>query len=80
MGGTEYRLIEQGKLLTSDKRIYIAGSISTSGICKIGVGSPNPVEHSILPESVVQWPIAGQIVYTKIFGRILNGGSFVGEQ
>ncbi len=79
MGSSEYQLIEQGKLLMSDKRLYLAGSIGTSGIIKIGLGSPAPVEYSILPEGVIDWEVNNQVVLKKVYVRVLNNGSFIGE-
>lgn len=76
-------LLEQGKILLDDKKIYVAGTVITSGISPIKVGmlgSPTTEQYQILGEGqVTQWDISGSPVYKKIFLRFLPNGSFVGE-
>ena len=82
-GSNEAILIEQGKLLSSDKRLYIPGDVDIStgadGAIKIGTGSPNFTEHSIIPNGVESWPPIGDIVYKKLYIRVLPLGSLSGE-
>ena len=75
-------LLEQGKILMDDSKLYILGTTVTSGLApiKVGIGSPVRNEYEILGQGqVTEWGINGTPIYKKIYARILNGGSFVGE-
>lgn len=75
-GSSEARLIEQGKLTTEDSRLYVLGTVVTSGAAiKIGLGSPNTKQFSLLGEGIESWPIGSEIVYKKMFIRELPTGS-----
>jgi hypothetical protein len=79
---SEALLLEQGKILLDDKKLYVAGDTSTSGLSaiKVGMGSPVSQEYQILEEGqITEWDINGSPVYKKIFLRYLPNGSFVGE-
>lgn len=78
-GSFEALLLEQGKIKTGDKRIYIAGDVVTSTLMKIGVGSPVNDENSLIPDGITFYPPVGDIVYKKIFARVLASGSLSGE-
>jgi hypothetical protein len=86
MGGKnsseDYKLLEQGRILLNDSKLYVNGSVSlipVSGIVKVGLGSPTPVEYQVLDAGVQGWRLGNTIVYQKAYIRILNGGSFIGE-
>lgn len=76
-------LLEQGKILMDDKKLYVTGTVQTSGLgpIKIGMnGSPTTQQYQILGEGqVTEWDINGVPIYKKIFVRYLPNGSFVGE-
>ena len=75
-------LLEQGKILLDDTKLYVQGTVQTSGLAeiKVGLGSPVRQEYQILGQGqVTEWGINGTPIYKKIYARILNGGSFVGE-
>ena len=78
-GSEEAVLIQQGKIKTTDKKIYVKGNIETTSTMKIGVGSPPSVEHSIIPDGVKAQPPTGTVVYKKMFVRELPSGSLAGE-
>lgn len=79
-GSNEALLLQQGRLLNGDKKIYFDGSVSLSGAAlKIGIGSPTPVEHYIIPDGVSVYDVNNQAVYKKVFVRRLTNGSFIGE-
>lgn len=79
-GSSEARLIEAGKLLTDDKALFLDGTVNVSGQeIKIGIGSPNPVYHSVLEEGTETHNIQGVDIYKKMFLRILSTGSLMGE-
>jgi len=79
-GSSEAELLEQGRILRSDKKLYLPGDVDTSGVyVKIGLGSPPAEEYSILPEGVLSYDITGSSVYKKCYIRVLPAGSFIGE-
>ena len=82
-GSTESILVEQGKLSSQDKKLYIAGNIATTGSenqIKIGLGSPVPADQEY---ATIQGPVApkmeGESAYKKLFIRRLTNGSLIGE-
>jgi len=72
-------LLEQGKIKTDDKVLFLAGDTETTAIMRIGAGSPIVEEHSVLPEGIIAMPPEGTICYKKAFIRILPLGSLSGE-
>ena len=76
-------LLQQGKILKDDKKLYIEGSVQTSGLgpIKIGMnGSPSTQEYRILEDGqVTEWGVNGSVVYKKLYCRFLTNGSFAGE-
>ena len=81
-GSKDSLLLQQGKITIDDKKVYVDGSIQTSGLgpIKLGVGSPTPQENEILNNGqVIEWQLNGSPIYKKIYCRYLTGGSFVGE-
>ena len=75
-GSSEARLIQQGELTTNDSRLYVLGTINTSGAAiKIGLGSPNTKQFSLLGKGIESWPLGNEIVYKKMFIRELPTGS-----
>lgn len=82
-GGYDGLLLEQGKVVVDDKKIYILGNVQTSGLgpIKIGMtGSPPTREYEILQDGqAIHWNINGSPVYKKVYVRYLNNGSFIGE-
>ncbi len=77
-GSDEAKLMEAGKLVHDDSRIYLPGSYrdSLTVFTKIGIGSPTPVEYSLLEEGRATWKAGSNPVYEKVYGRVLNNGSF----
>lgn len=73
-------LLEQGKLLAGDKKIYVAGSHDFSGAAfKIGLGSPPTDEYRVIDDGIIAYPLMGSNIYQKLFIRILTNGSLTGE-
>jgi len=72
----EARLLEQGKITTNDSRLYMLGTVGTSGtILKVGIGSPVQREYSVLEGGVEMWPLGTELVYKKMLIRLLPTGS-----
>ena len=79
-GGEDYKLLQQGALQMNDKKIFMMPNINMSGASiKLGIGSPAPIEFSVLPIGVEVHSIQGVDVYKKAYIRLLNNGSFLGE-
>ena len=75
-GSEEAMLLEQGKLLTKDKTLYIPGSHTFSGALLFGIGSPTPSEHyTLIPDGIHNYSVNGSTVYSKIYIRHSIGGS-----
>lgn len=72
-------LLEQGKLLNSDVKIFIDGTINTSGTFKVGLGSPSFREYALTADGVSAHNVNGEIVYKKLVMRYLHTGSLQGE-
>lgn len=81
-GSSDAVLLEQGKILMNDTKLYIAGSISTSGTLKIGLGSGvgSPLgEYGLLSEGIMKWDVNQTPILKKLYLRKLTNGSLVGE-
>lgn len=75
--------MEQGKLMNSDKKLYVNGSLFLTGSSlqvKIQIGStPAGCEnYTIIPDGAVTYEVGGQTIYKKAFLRRLTG-SIIGE-
>jgi len=80
---SEGMLVQQGKLLADDKKLYVLGDVSVSEAAKIKIGmngSPVTEEYFIVNEGQVnKWNVDGIPIYKKLYLRRLNTGSFIGE-
>jgi hypothetical protein len=81
-GSNDAVLIEQGKLLSNDSKLYIEGAINTSGAIKIGLGSYTNMsgcEYNVIGEGITKWSVNNISVLKKIYLRRLSNGSLIGE-
>ena len=80
-GSSDAVLLEQGKILTNDTKLYIDGSINTSGTWKLGLGSSdsNDTQYSLLSEGVTKWDVNETPILKKLYIRKLLTGSLMGE-
>lgn len=78
-GSIEQNLMQQGLLQNNDVRLFVAGSIQTSGAFKVGIGSPIRGEYSLTEAGVQQQTPNDTAVYKKIYLRHLSTGSLMGE-
>ncbi|MFW9852869.1 MAG: hypothetical protein ACFFDS_08000 [Candidatus Thorarchaeota archaeon] len=81
-GSSDAVLLEQGKILMSDTKLYIDGTISTSGTIKVGLGSYSNMsgcEYSLLGEGVTKWKVSDADILKKLYIRYLPNGSLMGE-
>lgn len=78
---TDSVLFEQGKLIYSDKKIYLHGSLILTGSelqVKVQIGSPNGNNYSLLSEGTTEYQVSNQPIYKKVYLRRLTG-SLIGE-
>lgn len=75
-GSTEAILIEQGKLLTKDKILYMYGNVNvhSSGLL-IGIGSPSTDYYTIISNGIHTYSVNGSNVYHKLWLRHTIPGS-----
>ncbi len=78
-GSSDAVLLEQGKLLTNDTKLYVEGTVTCSGTYKVGLGSPPAGEYSILNQGVVTWNVNDEPIVNKLYIRVLPTGSLIGE-
>jgi len=85
-GSSDAVLLEQGKIIMNDTKLYIAGDINTSGTWKLGLGSnetgsPVPItgEYSLLSEGTMKWDVNATPILKKLYIRKLTTGSLMGE-
>lgn len=78
-GSSDAIALEQGRVLTSDKKLYIEGSVDTSGTIKISTGSPPIDGFSLLSKGTSEWDVNATTVLKKLFIRRLDTGSLTGE-
>jgi hypothetical protein len=80
-GSIDSVLFEQGKLIYSDKKVYLHGSLLLTGSelqVKIQIGSPIGENYSLLPDGTLEYQAENQSIYKKAYLRRLTG-SLLGE-
>ena len=78
-GNDEAALWEQGRIIFGDNKLYVHGNVSTSGLWRVGIGSPNLQEFGITEAGQNAWNIGGTTVYKKLYVRYLPTGSLAEE-
>jgi hypothetical protein len=78
-GSDDAILLQQGNLLTNDTKLYIQGDVNTSGVLRVGLGSPITGEYSILSDGVIKYTVNQVDVLKKVYLRVLLTGSLMGE-
>jgi len=75
-GSTESLLLNQGKLIDSDKKMYVNGSLLFTGSSlsvDVQLGSPTGDIYTTIPDGGEMWEAEGIPVYKKLFIRRLTG-------
>lgn len=78
--GTDFLLLEQGKIDNSDSKLYANGSlviIRDDLQAKITIGSPG-IDYSVLSDGAITHQVEGVNIYKKVYLRKLTG-SLIGE-
>jgi len=79
-GSYDAVLLEQGKLLQDDVKMYVLGDVDTSGTFKVGLGSPITREYTTNAGGVTAWQLAnGEVAYKKVYLSYLTTGSLPQE-
>jgi len=71
-GSEEAVLLQQGKLLTQDKVLYLPGSVNFSGNVLVNFGTEY---YSILADGIHTYNVNGSPIYNKLFIRYTQNGS-----
>ena len=77
-GTSDSVLMEQGKVIDSDKKLYVNGSLVITGseyLTKIQIGSPTGEVYTTIPDGATMHEVNGTPIYKKIFIRRLTTGS-----
>ena len=81
-GSSDSLLLEQGKIIDSDKKVFINGSIVLTGSdlqCKVQIGSPTGENYEVIADGGIAWTYSSDAIYKKAFLRRITTGSFIGE-
>lgn len=79
-GGEDRSYLEQGLIILNDSKIYIPGSIPIDSLTKLMFGSPAigsvfaPISNGWFTDY-----LSGVPILKKVYIRLLNNGSFIGE-
>lgn len=75
-GSNESVLLNQGKLINSDSRLYVNGSLSFNGstfMCDIQIGSPTGDLYTTIPLGGIHYKAESNSIYKKQYIRRLTG-------
>ncbi len=75
-GSSDSVLLQQGKVIDSDKKIYVNGSVAFAGstqLVDVQLGSPNGNLYTTIPDGGIMWETNGTPVYKQQFIRRLTG-------
>lgn len=79
-GGADRPYLEQGLITFGDKKLFLPGSITVNSLTKLMFGSPNVTEtYAPIQNGWIQQQLTGSVIFSKVFIRTLNNGSFIGE-
>jgi hypothetical protein len=81
-GSIDSNLLEQGKLIYNDSKLFIPGSIILTGstyMIKIQIGSPTGENYTMIPEGTDDYTVEGTPTHKKAYIRRITTGSLLGE-
>ena len=74
-GSEDAVLIEQGKLLFTDKKLYLKGDVTVSGNILVGIGSPSSTYYNVISPGRRTVPVLGSDIFHKMYIRYHHAGS-----
>jgi len=81
-GSTDAALLEQGKLIDSDLKLFVHGSLVIAGsedAVRIRLGSPTGEEYTTIVPPGIAPEVQNQSIYRRVYIRRLTNGSLIGE-
>ena len=81
-GSFDSVLVEQGKLINEDIRLFVHGSLAITGSERqvtVGVGSPPREVFTTVPDGTIRAEIEDIPIYKKVFLSRLPLGSLIGQ-
>lgn len=86
-GSADAILLQEGRLLRDDIKMYVDNTVNTSGMWNVTRfltatgGSPQAASLTYAPidNGVIPWRVNGSVVYKKTYLRVLTNGSFMTE-
>ena len=81
-GSVDSVLLEQGRLIDGDKRLYVNGSVLITGSetqLRIQLGSNVGESYAPIPLGGIAPEVQGIQIYKKVYIRRLTNGSLIGE-
>ena len=81
-GNSDATLLEQGKIINGDIKLFVHGSLVFTGshfAIRIQIGSPAGNQYSMITDGPIQASVQNTYIYKKIFLRRLQGSTLFGE-
>lgn len=75
-GSNDAVLLEQGRLLMDDLKLYVKHDVNTSGLFTVGLGSPVQRVYAPNENGVISQTLNGEdVIFKKTYIRYLTNGS-----
>jgi hypothetical protein len=68
-GSKDAALVENGRLLQNDMKMFVNGTVDTSGLWEVQIGSPIGAHYEVVPDGIVARGVNNQQVYKKLYLR-----------
>ena len=81
-GNSDATLLEQGKIINGDIKLFVHGSLVMTGshfAIRVQIGSPAGNQYSMITDGPIQASMSNTPVYKKVFLRRLQGSTLYGE-
>ena len=78
-GSADSVLLEQGKIIDNDKKLYVNGSLTFTGSdlkVRVTIGTDT---YTTIPLGAIEYEAQGEGIYRKVYIRRLTNGSLFGE-
>lgn len=81
-GSTDSNLLEQGKLINNDTKVFINGSVMLTGSfyqVRVQLGSPTGDQYSLIPLGGINKQVNGEAIFKQIYVRRITNGSALSQ-